>query len=525
VSVEIATAPECLYWRPAMPLPNPAAPSDLDRTDRLGADVVVVGSGAGGAPVAAALSEAGLDVVLLEAGSRFSMRDFARDAGSLLPRLYRTAAADGGHAFHGGACVGGSTVVNDCLCWRPPSEVLSAWRQEHGLRGLDEAAFAPFVERVWNDIHAAPTTRTHLNRNAHRLEVGARRLGWSAEAMPRNVRDCANLGHCNFGCPTGAKQSTLLTYVPRAERSGCRVVADARVDRIDLRAGAVRGVDATRLDPSSRKPRAALRVDAPIVCVAAGVLETPGLLLRSGLGGRVGFDFQVHSTVYVTARFREPVHAYYGPTMAYAVSEWSDVNGHAGPGFMLENVAVQPITAASALPGFGAELEARMAALPHLARAAVLLRDRSRGRICLGRDGAAQISYDPSGEDRARLRDGMLAAARAYFAADAVEVYLPIQAAPALREESDLASFVDADLTPARLCNLYAVHLFGGAVMADAPDRGVCDEDGTCFGTSGLFVTDAAGLPSNTGVNPQVTIMANALRIAERVSARGARRT
>ena len=107
--------------------------------------------------------------------------------------------------------------------------------------------------------------------------------------------------------------------------------------------------------------------------------------------------------------------------MAYAVSEWSDVNGHAGPGFMLENVAVQPITAASALPGFGAELEARMAALPHLARAAVLLRDRSRGRIRLGRDGATQIAYDPSAEDRARLRDGMLAAARAYFAADAIE--------------------------------------------------------------------------------------------------------
>ncbi|UCE87595.1 MAG: hypothetical protein JSU66_07755, partial [Deltaproteobacteria bacterium] len=227
---------------------------------------------------------------------------------------------------------------------------------------------------------------------------------------------------------------------------------------------------------------------------------------------------------YVTARFREPVHAYYGPTMAYAVSEWSDVNGHAGPGFMLENVAVHPLTAAGALPGFGAELEARMAQLPYLARTAVLLRDRSRGRIQLDADGHPRIAYAPDAGDLARLRDGILAAARAYFAADAVEVYLPIQTAPPLRSAKDLDAFATAALTPAKLCNLYAVHLFGGAVMADAPARGVCDEDGACFAARGLFVTDASALPTNTGVNPQVTIMANALRIAERVATRGGRR-
>ncbi|UCE86804.1 MAG: NAD(P)-dependent oxidoreductase, partial [Deltaproteobacteria bacterium] len=165
---------------------------------------MVIGSGAGGAPTAAVLAEAGLDVVLLEAGPRFTPREFARDAASLLPRLYRTAASDAGLALYAGACVGGSTVVNDCLCWRPPPEVLAAWRGAHGLVGLADDVLEPFVERVWQDIHASPTGRSNLNRNAHRLELGARRLGWAAAPMPRNVRGCRGSGECFTGCRSRA---------------------------------------------------------------------------------------------------------------------------------------------------------------------------------------------------------------------------------------------------------------------------------------------------------------------------------
>jgi choline dehydrogenase-like flavoprotein len=499
--------------RDATNVPN--ATSVPNATIRCGA--VVIGSGAGGAPVALALAEAGFEVVVLESGARFETRDFSGEEGEMIARLMTAnTARDSGMEVYAGACVGGSTVVNDALCWRPPPEVLESWRRDFGLPGLSDAAFAPYVDRAWRTVNASPTDREHLNRNAHHLEVGAARLGWSAEAMHRNVRGCANLGLCNIGCPSGAKQSALVTWIPDAEARGARVVPLARADRIEVEGGRVRAVTATRFDPKTRAPIGALRVEADIVCVAAGVLGTPALLLRSGLGSdtALGRGIQFHSSVYVTARFREPVLGFYGPTMAYAVTEWSDVNGRRGPGYMLENVTVSPSVTASSLPGFGAEHERVMEALPHLARAVVVLRDRTRGSVAIDGDRLPALSYQPVADDLARIRDAVKQLTRLYLAAGATEVYLPVNGVAPVRSETDLAALDAVIFEPRILSLLYAVHLFGGAAMGASRAQGFCDEAGRAFDVDGLYVTDAAALPSNTGANPQITIMANALRIA-----------
>jgi choline dehydrogenase-like flavoprotein len=482
----------------------------MSAAERMSADAVVVGSGAGGGPLAAVLAESGRRVLVVEAGPRLESGDFTGDEAEMTARLWRVAATvDTAMSLYAGACVGGSTVINDALCFRPPPEVTAAWRTAFGLAGLTDAALAPFVERAWTDVHAEPTGRDHLNRNARLLALGARRLGWSSAAAPRSVRDCANLGLCNHGCPTNAKQSTLVTYVPRAERAGARVLAGTRVERVVVEAGAVRGVAAMRADG------ARLAIDAPLVCLAAGVLETPALLLRSGIGGLAGRGVQLHSSVHVTARFAEPVHGYYGPTMAWAVDELADVHGRRGPGAMIESVAVQPIVSATALPGFGAAHAEAMAALPHLARALVVVHDRTRGTI--GADGAVRYALLP--EDVERLRAGMIGAASCYLNAGAEEVMLPIHGLSPIRRERELAAVMRTRLRPSDLSLLYAVHLFGGAAMGGSPEQGVCDEEGAVFGVRGLRVVDASSLPSSTGVNPQITIMANALRIAAAVVA------
>jgi len=489
----------------------------------LRADAVVIGTGAGGAPVAAHLAEAGAQVVMLEAGPRLETSELTGGEAEMTRRLYTLAQAAGsGLSLYAGACVGGSTLINDALCWRTPPEVLASWRDAHGLVELDDAGFAPFVDQAWRDLGASPTGRDHVNRNAHVLALGAQALGWANEAMPRSVQGCANLGLCNFGCPSGAKQSTLRTFVPRAERAGVRVVADARADRIEIAGGAARAVEATLLDTLSRRPRAALRVEAPLVVVAAGVLGTAPLLLRSGVAGGVGEQVQLHTSLHVTARFAEPIHGYYGPTMAWAVTEFSDVHGHGGPGFMIENTALHPVATASALPGFGAAHEASIARLPFLARALVVLRDEARGRFQTTSDGTPTLEHVLTDADRRRLHQGMCAIARLYFAAGAEEVILPIDGMPPLRDAVEIDELEGGSLDPRAASLLYAVHLFGGAAMGGAGSGAPCDAWGRVRGVRGLVVSDAAALPSNTGVNPQITIVANALRIGAALSREGA---
>jgi choline dehydrogenase-like flavoprotein len=363
----------------------------------------------------------------------------------------------------------------------------------------------------WRRSSSAPGA--HASRNAEQLARGARRRGWSGAPTPRSVIGCANLGLCNLGCPSGAKQSTLVTYVPRAERAGARVIPNARAERVLIDGGRTRGVDAVTVDPATRRTVGSLHVEAPCVCLGAGVLGTPVLLQRSGVPAGAGV--QVHSSVHVTARFAKPIHGYYGPTMSYAVDEFADVNGRTGPGVMIESVSAQALPTATALPGFGAAHEVRMRALAHYARALVVVRDRARGRIAA--DGTVEYAPDPG--DLERLRAGIAAAARAYLAAGATEVYPPVAASAPLRTDVACAAFAGRRLAASEITMLYAVHLFGGACMAGRSAAGSCDERGACFGVRGLYVVDAAGLPGNTGVNPQITILANALRIAEGAAA------
>lgn len=459
-------------------------------------DAIVVGTGAGGGPVAAVLAEAGMRVVVLEAGPRFGAGDFTGDEAEMTARLWKFGMAGNALALYAGACVGGSTVVNDALCFRTPPEILAHWRDDHGLRGLTDDRWAPLVDQAWTDVHAVPTDRAHQSRNAEVLAIGAARLGWAAGPTPRSVRDCVNLGLCNFGCPSNAKQSTLLAYVPRAERAGAQILPDTRVERVRVVNGTVAGVTA-------RQNGTTVDIDAPLVCIAAGVLETPALLQRSGVHAGDGVAF--HTSVHVTARCREAIHGYYGPTMGYAVTEFSDVDGQRGPGFMIENTSVMPVATSTALPGFGAVHAERMAQLSHLARALVVSHDRTRGRV----DADGSVTYDLVPDDLERLRRGIRETTRAFLAAGVEEVWLPVDGLPPVRTEADLAALDGARLAADAFSLVYAVHLFGGAAMGS-----VCEEDGSVRGVRGLWVCDASSLPSNTGVNPQITIMANALRIA-----------
>ena len=271
-------------------------------------DVCVVGSGAGGGVAAAVLAAAGLDVVVLEAGGYWSERDFDGAERTGLRRLYRgggaSATDDQGVGLIAGACLGGGTVVNYSTSFRTPDEVLEEWE---GL-GFPSAELGPSLDAVCDAAR-----RQHRPQPALAARRGDARglesLGWHVEAMPRDVVGCEQgvvCGYCGYGCPLGAKQSTLRTWLEDAAAAGARIVVGTKARRVLVENGAAAGVDAGPVQVRSRA-----------VVAAAGAIETPALLLRSGLTNpNVGRGLRLHPATAVFGIFDEEIRPWEGTLQA-----------------------------------------------------------------------------------------------------------------------------------------------------------------------------------------------------------------
>ena len=494
------------------------------RTERVEADVCVVGAGAGGAVAAAELAEGGSNVVLVEEGHWHDPDSFTASPTEMLARLYREA----GQTMTVGAPpillplgrgLGGTTLVNSGTCFRTPPRVLERWEREFGLE-LDEQGLRAFFERVEQALSVSEVTPQLAGGNAAVARRGAEALGWSHGYLSRNARGCVGSGVCAFGCPTSAKQHTGITYVPRAERAGARIVTGAWVERVLLRSGAGGSKGRTartgRGTASSTSPprRAALEraigvsarmasgarleVRAPTVIVAAGTIHTPLLLARSGIGagsGQLGRNLSLHPATAVFARMADTVDMAKGVPQSFYVDEF------AREGVIFETVAGPPAYAAMSLPLTGARHAEAMADYRRLAQCGVMVSDSSRGSI-YSVGGRALIRYDLADADVERFRIGLARVGELFEAAGAREVYLP------------LPEGVSPGKTRRRDLKLMAFHPLGSARADARPSKGVVDGDLRAHGTRGVYVADGSVVPSSLGVNPQMTIMALATRLA-----------
>jgi len=486
------------------------APGDLVEH----ADVVVVGTGAGGAVVAAELAEAGARVIVVEEGDFYTGRDFTADPLTEISRLYRSSGFTGslGNAFIGiplGKAVGGTTTVNSGTCWRAPEEVLESWEREFGIPDLARGGLAREFERVERALHVAAVPDDLLGPAAEIFRRGAQAFGWRGANIPRNATGCRGTGVCAFGCPRDAKQAMNVSYVPRALRAGACLHVRARVERVAVEDGRAVGVVADRLDPAGRVRGEKLWVLASRTVVSAGALLTPVLLSRSGLarrGGPVGRNLHIHPASRVTARFDAPVRAWEGVPQSYHIHEFEP------EGIFLQGMVVPPGVHAVNLPGFGYAHKERMAAYAHMASFGVLISDTSSGRVfAVGRHPVAWYWMNRS--DTRRLLRGISLAARAFFAAGAREVFPGVRHRPVLRS---MAEAEELEHLPARASDLeiMAFHPMGTARMgANSLDCAVAP-DGMVYGVPGLYVADASLFPTSPRVNPQLTIMALATRIA-----------
>jgi choline dehydrogenase-like flavoprotein len=461
------------------------------------ADAVVIGTGAGGAPVAKELAEGGMSVVMLEEGERLTTDDFTARPRDMTARLYRDA---GQTVTVGnvpivlplGRSVGGTTLVNSGTCFRTPPKVLERWRTEFGLEQLSPDSLDPYFRRVEELTSVARVPPELAGRNALVVKRGADQLGWSGDFLRRNAKGCVGSGVCAFGCPTSAKQHTGIVYVPRAWKAGATTWTGCRADRIETDRGRARAVEA-RTNGGGR-----LRVEADRTIVACGAIHTPLLLRRNRLGGgsgQLGRNLAIHPATAVRALFDEEIDMATGVPQSFYIDEF------AGEGIMFEGAAGPPDYLAMSFPFSRERLREVMLRYPNLSQFGVMVSDTSRGEV-RRRAGRTEIRYVLNREDVARFERGIDLLAELYRAAGATEVFLPV--APRARRP-----------LRARDRTLMAFHPLGTARADADPERGVVDGDLRVHGVGGLYVSDASVIPSALGVNPQITIMALATRLAE----------
>jgi choline dehydrogenase-like flavoprotein len=508
--------------------PKSIRTTTLDGDTTLSCDAVVIGSGAGGGVVAAELSAAGKDVIVLEEGGYYNEADFNQLELDMMRKLYYqggfAATSDAAIALIAGGCLGGGTVVNYTTSFRSPDWLRDEWANQYGLTAFATDEYTASMDAVYERL-GVNAAHNRVSARERVLERGMRKLGWHAAYMPRNVQGCtqdANCGFCGYGCQSGAKQSTLKTYLLDAYRRRARIVVNCKVDRVLIEDGRAVGVRATVRQPEM--PAWTLIVRSRAVVAAAGAIGTPALLQRSGVRSpAVGRWLRLHPGVAVLGVFDETLRPWEGSLQAVYSDEWINLDGRYH-GVKLESGPMHPAILAHAIPWRDPTQYRRlMRLLPNMSVLAPLVRDHGGGRVT-ARDGAARVDYRMGKDDLADIRRGIQAAVQIMEAGGAREIFTGQSAyvsyKPGQRGGIDaFMSEVDrAGYGPGQM-GYFSFHQMGSCRMGAAPATSVVGPDHQAHVVKGLFVADGSAFPSASGVNPMITIMAMAHRASRYIAA------
>jgi choline dehydrogenase-like flavoprotein len=484
----------------------------------LDAEVLIVGSGAGGAVTAFELAHRGHDVLVLEEGVSYELDEYGQPAPAAMRQLYRR----GGMTpimgrvpigYVEGRCVGGSTEINSGFWHRAPREALLRWNSQFGLDGASEDELRPHFEWA-EEMLGVRLSERPWPTSTRLFARGVEKMGWSFQEVPRAAPGCRHTNACAQGCPTGAKAGMSRSVIPAAVGAGARVLTGARVLQLLKRKDRVVGVVAERRHPDGATEL--VRLEAENVFVCAGPMETPSLLLRSGIKYHVGNTLRIHPYLKVAARFPETVDAHDHVLPLLQVKEFSPELSLGGAFFSLGQLAM---TLSENWP----ENQEKMRDHRRMAQYYVGVRGTGKGWVrptLFGAD-ATLLHYELSEEDARNLSVGLARLASLLLAAGAEEVFPSVWGLPSIETEAEAAHWL-TEVIPRNRLSLVTVHAFSSCPMGERKDLCAADSYGKVFGFSNLFLNDASVLPDSPGVNPQGTIMALARRNAAHFAERSA---
>lgn len=507
--------------------------SRLERDLTLEADVVIVGTGAGGSTTAEILSEAGFKVLLIEEGPLRTSSEFTLQEPQAYGELYQEGfgrvSKDGAITILQGRAVGGTTLINWTSSFRTPDQTLAHWAEAHAVAGHSPAEMAPWFERMEQRLGVAPWAQ-EPNANNGVIRDGCEKLGWEWDIIPRNVKGCANLGYCGMGCPLNAKQSMLVTTIPATLERGGELLYLARAERLLLDGDRVVGLECLGMDERSVAPNGRkILARARHYVLAGGGINTPAILLRSRapdphrLAGKRTF---LHVVNFSAALFDKVINPFYGaPQSVYSDQfQWQDgVTGRMG--YKLEVPPLHPAFAAALLGGYGPDSAERMAQLPHTNMMLALMRDgfhpdSAEGTVELRGDGTPVLDYRMTDYTWDGIRRAFHSMAEIQFAAGAKAV-LPAHAdARYVTTLAEAHTLIDSlELAPYRT-RLGSAHVMGGCAMSEDPRLGVTDSLGRHHQLENLSIHDGSLFPTSIGANPQLSVYALTAKLATELAAR-----
>ena len=476
----------------------------------LSSEAVVIGSGVGGAITSAMLTEAGLDVILLEEGSHLPLDSAPHFTLEEISQKYRGRGLTVGLgkakvAYVEGRCVGGGSEINRGLYHRISSEVLEAWDREYHVKVLSKDELTPHYEACEKDL-CISHLRVSPPPVSLKLNEGAQKLGWQSIEVPRLVQYYVD----ESGTEKTRKQSMTETFIPRFLSAGGMLLSNMWVRRIYRQRGRWR-VQAENVYYHHQN----LEITADTIFIACGAIQTPALLGRSGFKLSAFNTLRFHPMIKVVARFPEEVNFPGMPDPVHQVKEFD-------PRFSMGcSVSSRP-TLALAM----ADHPEHLKEVDRYGRCMGLYYAQTTGgngsvRVLPGfRDPLVSVNIPK--QELSVLSEALRRLCECLFAAGAVAIYPGISGFPTLQSEKDLISL--PEILPAKLTNLSTLHLFSSCPMGENRLRCSVNSFGKVYGTDQLYIADASLLCGPTVVNPQGTVMAIAHRnVMEFLHSRGQR--